>query len=138
MSNVSRGLGAMSPTCFFVDDDHTLYIIDQHNHHVMKWMEGAKEGIILAGGNCNGNQMKQLSHPAGVVVDQLGQISVADARNGRVMRWYKGAKERTIVSDAQDVGQQANQLVGPNMGLSLDSKGNLYVTDSLSNRIQKF
>ena len=46
----------------------------------MKWMEGRKEGIVVAGGQGKGNSLRQLSWPQGVVVDQLDTVYVADCR----------------------------------------------------------
>ncbi|CAF5145087.1 unnamed protein product, partial [Rotaria sp. Silwood1] len=36
----------------------------------MKWLEGAREGIIVAGGQGKGNGLHQLSNPTGLVVDE--------------------------------------------------------------------
>jgi hypothetical protein len=63
----------------------------------MKWMEGAKEGIVVAGGQGQGNSLRQLSSPGGVVVDQLDTVYVADFWNARIMRWMKGATQGTQV-----------------------------------------
>ena len=49
------------------------------NHRVMKWMKGAKEGIVVAGGQGQGNSLTQLSYPQGVIVDHLGNVYVADS-----------------------------------------------------------
>ena len=51
----------------------------------MKWMEGAKEGIVVAGGQGEGNSLRQLSSPGGVVVDHLGTVYVADG--GMLESW---------------------------------------------------
>ncbi|CAF4238102.1 unnamed protein product [Adineta steineri] len=103
----------------------------------MKWKKNAKEGIIVAGGNGQGNSLKQLNHPEGVVVDHLGQIYVADSYNHRVMRWCEGGEEGEVVVGGNGEGNQSNQLFDP-MGLSFDSEENLYVADSGNDRIQKF
>ncbi|CAF0980421.1 unnamed protein product [Adineta steineri] len=71
------------PTFIFIDEDYSLYISDCWNHRVMKWTKGAKEGIVVAGGN--------------------------DCGNHRVMRWCEGAKEGEIIVG----GNQSNQLKGP-------------------------
>ena len=39
-----------NPANVFVDRDHSVYVSDWGNHRVMKWMEGRKEGIVVAGG----------------------------------------------------------------------------------------
>ncbi|CAF4155220.1 unnamed protein product, partial [Adineta steineri] len=52
----------------------------------------------------------------------------------RVMRWCEGDKEGEIVVGG--FGQE-NQLNSPNC-LSFDAEGNLYVADSVNDRIQKF
>ncbi|CAF4931196.1 unnamed protein product, partial [Rotaria sp. Silwood2] len=44
------------------------------NARVMKWVEGAKQGIVVAGGQGQGNGLTQLYYPEGVVVDQLGTV----------------------------------------------------------------
>ncbi|CAF4989011.1 unnamed protein product [Rotaria sp. Silwood1] len=60
-------------------------------------MEGAKQGIVVAGGQGQGNDLTQLSSPRGVVVDQLGTVYVADAGNNRIMRWPKGATQGSVI-----------------------------------------
>jgi hypothetical protein len=85
----------------------------------MKWLKDEKEGIVVAGGNDDGNSLTQLSRPHGLIVHQLGQIYVADDGNHRVMRWCKGAKEGTIVVGGNGFGKESNQFNRPH-GLSFD------------------
>jgi DNA-binding beta-propeller fold protein YncE len=103
----------------------------------MKWVEGAKQGIVVAGGEGRGNGLTQLSLPKGVVVDQLGTVYVAEGGNDRIMRWVKGATEGSVIVGGNGVGGQSNQLNGPE-GLSFDRYGNLYVVDNGNHRVQKF
>ncbi|CAF1467691.1 unnamed protein product, partial [Adineta steineri] len=92
---------------------------------------------IVAGGNGERSNLNQLSSPAGVIVDDLGQIYVADSSNHRVMRWCEGKEEGEIVVGGNGEGSQSNQLDYP-CGLSFDDEQNLYVSDRLNHRIQKF
>jgi DNA-binding beta-propeller fold protein YncE len=103
----------------------------------MKWIEGAKQGIIVAGGQGNENGLTQLSNPTGVVVDQLGTVYVTDEGNDRIMRWVKGATQGSVVVGGNGRGEQSKQLYRPE-GLSFDRHGNLYVADWGNNRVQKF
>jgi DNA-binding beta-propeller fold protein YncE len=103
----------------------------------MKWMEGAKEGIVVAGGQDEGNSLRQFSYPQGVVVDQLDTVYVADDGNARIMRWIKGATQGNIIVGGNGQGKQSNQLNGP-FGLSFDRHGNLYVVEYGNDRVQKF
>ena len=107
------------------------------NHRVMKWMEGAKQGIVVAGGQGQGNGLTQLSYPEGVIVDQLGTVYVADRGNARTMRWSKGATQGSVIVGGNGVGSQSNQPNYP-MGLSFDQHGNLYVVEYGNHRVQKF
>ncbi|CAF5166544.1 unnamed protein product, partial [Rotaria sp. Silwood1] len=63
----------------------------------MKWEEGAKQGIVVAGGQTYGNSLTQLNYPEGVVVDQLGTVYVADSWNNRIMRWPEGAIQGSVI-----------------------------------------
>jgi sugar lactone lactonase YvrE len=103
----------------------------------MKWVEGAKQGIVVAGGQGEGNGLAQLFNPFGVVVDQLGTVYVADAMNHRIMRWVKGATQGSVIVDANGKGGESNQLKEP-IGLSFDRHGNVYVVDCGNHRVQKF
>ena len=107
------------------------------NHRVMKWVEGAKQGIVVAGGQGKGNGLTQLSYPQGVVVDQLGTVYVADCGNARIMRWPKGATQGSVIVGGNGVEGQSNQLYPP-VGLSFDRHGNLYVVEYVNHRVQKF
>ncbi|CAF1507900.1 unnamed protein product, partial [Rotaria sp. Silwood1] len=51
----------------------------------MKWVDGTKQGLVVAGGQEKGNGLAQLSIPQGIVVNQLGTVYVADAGNHRIM-----------------------------------------------------
>ncbi|CAF4941371.1 unnamed protein product, partial [Rotaria sp. Silwood2] len=103
----------------------------------MKWVEGAKQGIVVAGGQGKGNGLTQLLYPRGVVVDQLGTVYVADCGNDRIMRWPKGATQGNVIVGGNGRGEQSNQLNLP-IGLSFDRHGNLYVVDWGHHRIQIF
>ncbi|CAF5043956.1 unnamed protein product, partial [Rotaria sp. Silwood1] len=76
-------------------------------------MEGAKQGIVVAGGQGQGNDLTQLSYPRGVVVDQLGTVYVADGWNDRIMRWPKGATQGSVIVGGNGSGEQLNQLNWP-------------------------
>ncbi|CAF4271034.1 unnamed protein product [Rotaria sordida] len=103
----------------------------------MKWEEGAKQGIVVAGGQGQGNSLTQLNNPRGVIVDQLGTVYVADCYNHRVMRWPKGVTQGSVIVGGNGHGAQPNQFNSP-IGLSFDRHGNLYVVDSSNYRVQKF
>ena len=55
-----------------------IYVSDQNNHRIVKWRDGASQGILVAGGNNSGNALNQLNSPMGVAVDDSGNIYVAD------------------------------------------------------------
>ncbi|CAF4375382.1 unnamed protein product [Adineta steineri] len=103
----------------------------------MKWRKGAKEGRVVAGGNGEGENLSQLSHPEGVIVDDFDQLYVADCWNHRIMRWCEGKEEGEVVVGGNGKGNQSNQLNYVD-GLSFDEQGNLYVADCRNDRIQKF
>ncbi|CAF1278713.1 unnamed protein product [Adineta steineri] len=96
-----------------IDKSGFLYVSDYHKNEVRRWKRGDKKGELVAGGNSQGNSLKQLNCPHGVIVDHLSQIYVADCRNDRIMRWCEGHKEGEIVVGGNAKGNQANQLNSP-------------------------
>jgi DNA-binding beta-propeller fold protein YncE len=98
---------------------------------------GEEEGIVVAGGQGQGNDITQLSDPLGVIVDQSGTVYVSDAGNARIIRWRKGDTQGKVIVGGNGEGKQPNQLNRPN-GLSFDRHGNLYVVEENNHRVQKF
>jgi DNA-binding beta-propeller fold protein YncE len=103
----------------------------------MKWIKGAKEGVIVAGGHGQGNSLRQLCGTMGVTVDQMGNVYVADSSNNRIMCWPKGSREGRIIVGGNGCGEESNQF-NYLRGLSFDRQGNLYIVDRDNNRVQKF
>ncbi|CAF3728510.1 unnamed protein product [Rotaria socialis] len=125
------------PQYVFVYRDHSVYVSDWGNHRVMKWMEGAKEGTTVAGGQGKGNGLTQLSSSEGVVIGQLDTVYVADYWNARIMCWLNGATQGSVIVGGNGAGEQSNELSGPE-GLLFDRHGNFYVVDYGNHRVQKF
>ncbi|CAF4551837.1 unnamed protein product [Rotaria socialis] len=96
----------------------------------------AKEGFVVAGGQCKWNSLIQLSHPSGLFFDMFGTLYVADEKNNRVLRWTRGAKQGIQIVDGNPLGSEVNQLCGPK-GLSFDRHNTLYVVDWYINRVQR-
>ncbi|CAF0819514.1 unnamed protein product [Adineta steineri] len=104
----------------------------------MKWLQGAKEGIVVAGRQGEGNSLTQLSRPYGIIVDQLGTVYVADCGNHRIMRYLDGTtKGSVIIGENNGQREQTSQLSHP-VDVSFDQQGNLYVGDNDNYRVQKF
>ena len=103
----------------------------------MKWLKGAQEGIIVAGGLGGGNNSNQLSYPQGLFINEIGDVYVADYDNHRIMCWPLGSQEGHTVVGGNGNGNESNQLINP-ISLSFDRHNNLYVTDVGNSRIQQF
>ena len=79
----------------------------------MKWIKNAKEGIVVAGGQGQGNSLRQLSSPSGIFVDRTGSVYVVDQENHRLMRWTKNAEEGNVILGGNDQGSENNQFDQP-------------------------
>lgn len=66
----------------------------------------------------------------------LVTVSVADTQNHRIMRWVKEATSGSLIVGGHGAGSESYELDYLS-DLSLDRYGNLYVTDTLNNRVQK-
>jgi streptogramin lyase len=121
----------------FVDDTGNVYVSDFANGQVFKYTPGSATGIVVAGGNGNGNAPNQLNGPVGVCVDVLGNIYVADWNNQRVQKWAPGATYGTTVAGGNLAGYGANQLNYPH-DICLDAQGNLLIANGGAGNILKW
>jgi sugar lactone lactonase YvrE len=122
-----------------VDNNRALYVADTRNSRIVKWLENAKAGTVIGGGNGAGNRTDQLSYPDGIFLDRAtNTVYVADTKNSRVVRIPIGAQNApVIIAGGNGYGSAAHQLSSPH-GLASDSKGSLYVSDRENNRVQMF
>lgn len=147
-----------------VDGDGTVYIADSFNHRVVSFPRSSKSAFKLWGQadfSANSpNQLKatSLSTSYKIVVDYTRSpfaLFVSDTSNHRVLGWRDATAFRTgdpadIVIGQPDLstGQanidtrgtrapSATSLNAPK-GLAVDVGGNLWIADSLNNRVLRF
>ncbi|CAF5197765.1 unnamed protein product, partial [Rotaria magnacalcarata] len=119
------------PWGIFVTSNGTLYIVDQNNHRVQRWLRNATSGSTVAGqSGVAGAFSYQLRSPTSITVDQYGYMYVLDSGNKRIQRWWPGSTYGiTVVS--------STSMLNPR-GLNFDTSGNLFVADYSNHRILKF
>ncbi|CAF0720066.1 unnamed protein product [Adineta steineri] len=122
-----------------IDKHGFLYVSNIVKSEVRRWKMGEynKEGIIVAGGNGQGNQLNQFNHPGFIFVDDDQSVYISDRNNDRVMKWRKDAKEGTVVAGGNGHGENLNQLSNP-AGVIVDDLGQIYVADSWNSRIMRW
>ncbi|CAF1423110.1 unnamed protein product [Adineta steineri] len=121
-----------------MDKHGFLYVSDQGKHEVRRWKMGEYiEGMVVAGGNKQGDQLNQLSYPDFIFVGEDQSVYVSDRSNNRVMKWRKGAKEGTVVAGGNGFGRNLNQFFEPE-GIAVDHLGQIYVADSGNDRVMRW
>ncbi len=139
----TTGLGGVDssklgrPNFVFVDSKGALYVVDQWNHRVVKWIQGDKAGVVVAGGKGSGTKLNQLNNPNGIYVDSKGIMYIADTDNDRVIKWVEGDSTGTVVAGGNGKGSGPGQLSFP-ASVYLDGFDNIYIADALNSRIQKW
>ncbi|CAF4214331.1 unnamed protein product, partial [Rotaria sordida] len=120
-----------------MDENGSLYGADAIKDEVRRYRRGESQGIVVAGGNGNGNRLDQLSYPRYVFVDRDHSVYVSDGGNDRVMKWMEGAKEGIVVAGGQGKGNGLTQLSYPE-GVVVDQLGTVYMADEWNNRIMRW
>jgi gliding motility-associated-like protein len=125
------------PEKIFVDNNKNVYVVDDRNNRVQKWVPGATSGITVAGGNGPGSAANQLFVPIGIYVDASGNIYVNDSGNDRIQKWAPDAKTGVTVAGGNGAGSGSNQMNYPE-GIYVDPAGNIYIAEAGNDRIQKW
>ncbi|CAF4101541.1 unnamed protein product [Adineta steineri] len=121
-----------------MDKHGFIYVSDYGKNAVRRWKMGEyNDGIIVAGGNGEGDHLNQFNHPGFIFVDDDQTVYVSDLNNHRVMKWRKDAKEGRIVAGGNDKGKHLNQLSYP-AGLIVDDLSQIYVVDWGNNRVMRW
>ncbi len=118
-----------SPRGLYVDDEQTVYVVDQWKHRIVEWKWGATSAQVVAGGNEQGSGAHQLSYPTDVIVDKVrDSLIICDSSNERVVRWPRrnGRSGETIISNIDC------------WGLTMAENGSLYVTDHRKHEVRRY
>ncbi|CAF4193876.1 unnamed protein product [Adineta steineri] len=118
----------------------TLYIADNLNHRIMRYLVNASSGTVVAGGNGAGSGITQLYYPYGFAFDaSSNSLLIASYPNNNIVRWVLGASSWTLViGTSTGLGGSSSTLLYQPVGITLDPLGNIYVADSGNHRIQFF
>ncbi|CAF3730312.1 unnamed protein product [Rotaria sp. Silwood1] len=120
-----------------MDENGSLYVIDNEKHEVRRYQKGESQGTLVAGGNGSGKRLDQLSLPQYVFVDRDHSVYVSEWGNHRVMKWIKGAKQGIVVAGGQGEGNGLTQLSSPR-GVIVDELDTVYVADQWNDRIMRW
>lgn len=141
-SGLADGLFA-GPIGLAVDNLGNIYVADGNNHRIQKF---DSNGTFLTkwgrngGDGTSGSGDGEFQFPFDVAVDSSGNIYVAEFMNARVQKFTSsGVFITKWGANGGDgtTGTADGEFMEPR-GIAVDTGGNVYVTDFILNRIQKF
>ena len=136
------------PTGVVVDDAGNLLITDQSNHRIRKVNTAGIISTIAGNGsdNFSGDDAAatkaSLNLPVGAAVDAVGNLYIADSSNHRIRTVNSAGIIMTVAGNgiggfSGDGGAAVSASLSSPGGVAEDAAGNLYIADTLNNRIRK-
>ena len=135
-----------NPISVAVDASNNFYIADNGNKRILKYAGGilttlAGDGNPGFSGDNGPSTAAELNNPAGVAVDSSGNLYIADCNNSRVRVITPAGIITTIAGNGffnyyGDGGPATSAALNFPRGVTVDSKGNIYVSDSNNHAIR--
>jgi uncharacterized protein (TIGR03437 family) len=133
------------PEAVALDSAGGMYIVEFSNNCVRKVTNGVITTLVGNGtagfsGDNGPATSAQLSVPSGAALDPAGNLYIADAGNDRI-RKVSGGVITTVAGNgvsgfAGDGGPATSAQLGTPRYVALDSAGNVYVAELLTNRVR--
>ncbi len=139
--------GLNNPQGVALDAKGDLYISSSFSHEIFLFSNGALTKV--AGGNGQGfagdggpATSAQLAFPTRIAFDSSGNLYIADSVNHRVRRVNSLGVINTFAGNGNfrfsgDGGAATSAALSAPSSVAFDSAGNLYIADTLNNRIRK-
>lgn len=135
-----------SPQGIAVDSSGDVFISDTQNARVLKVSGGAVStvagsGTLGFGGDGGAAGSAQLNTPLGLAVDGAGNLYIADNGNHRIRKVTSGGTISTVAGNGNqgysgDNGAATLAQLNAPQGVAVDSAGNLYIADTLNDRVR--
>jgi len=143
------------------DSSGNLWISDESNHRILEFPKGSgftngESASLVIGQSdfvsntaANPPTAASLRFPQGIAFDSSGNLWVADANNNRVLEFTTpfstdeaaslviGQGTSFTTNTANNGGLSASSLYFP-QGISFDSSGNLWISDTQNNRVLEY
>lgn len=130
-----------NPIGIYLDlTSNSLFIVNYQSNNVVRWILGGNSWTLVVGdiNGASGSSSSLLYHPYDVTLDYLGDVYVADAGNHRIQFYLAGSLNGTTIAGITGLGGGESNLLNSPRSVALDSSMNLYVSDCLNHRVQKF
>lgn len=136
------------PSGVAVDSAGNLYIADTNNQRIRRVDTSgfittiAGTGTAGFSGDGGPGILAQLSNPAGLAIDRVGNLIIADKNNQRIRKVDTSGNITTIAGTGSsgysgDKGPASSAELSSPSGVAADPEGDIYVADSGNNRIRK-
>lgn len=133
-----------SPTAISVDRYGTLYVADRNNHCVRKISSNGKVSTFAGSTNSGHKDGRgsdaEFNNPVDLFVDESLDVYVSDAGNNRIKKINRYGLVITIAGSGKkgnkDGGAVSAEFNSP-AGISVDTAGNIYVSDAGNYKLRK-
>ena len=119
---------------------NSLLIANHGVNNIVQWRLSASNWEIVAGhqNGARGNTSTDLRLPSDVTLDPMGNSYVVDYGNQRVQFFSVGERNGTTIAGITGISGTNATLFDSPLSAALDNQLNLYVSDYLNHRVQKF
>ena len=119
---------------------NSLLIANYGANNIVRWTLGAANWELIVGNEngISGSTSTGLRLPIDVILDPMGNSYVVDFNNQRIQFFPVGERNGTTIAGITGISGANATLLNFPASVALDNQLNLYVSDSLNHRIQKF